>query len=515
MFLLSFLLFSSIYIDGENYIKIYRSSHEIDLFFVDEGFFNPAGGLGIIGAELNPASLGRVPDVQFMTAFSLSGVSSSDIDSFSFDIEEDGEDITNTAFLDPGSRLYGQYNALGGFNFIGFAKRFGMVSLGISYGSGYKLGFEASLSGDIHGDFRADEAFEFTHDEFSEIPEGDTVSVNPLFKGAVAFDNPVPLRVEYSDLPIFLGTGINIGPLAFGVGFKFQKCRLSAEGGFSTHIDSFVVEVRDTTVIDADGDEWIIDDFSAALDFDENLAEGTITSSGFSATHPVFTLGTLLDGEGLKLSFGFDIGSQYELEGDYGWDFSAISELPDSFVSIDSTGLIIEEDSLISGRAVIVIDSMIRERGSEFGNESLKFAGSSFNFGFIIEPMNLGVNGKLAFRSDYSFSKIGLYTYTALPFPVIDARLGLAADVLILSGYELEEIDWRLIPSATIGLSLSYQRDYLNFYMPVKYDVSHIALNILNSQLGDEDDSDMDLSLTGGSNIWDNLAFGFGFSVKM
>ncbi len=513
MLFLSFLLFSALYVDGKNYVKIYRGSHRIDLFFVEEGFFNPAAGIGIAGAGLNPASLGRSPDVQFFTAFSLPGVSATDVDTFSFNVEGDETTVSNDVLVNPGSRLYAQYNALGGIDFIGFSKRIGMFGLGLSYGSGYKLGVEASLSGSIYGDIRMDEAFEFTNDDFSEISYGDTVRVNPLFKGAVTLENEVPLRLEYSDIPFFLGAGVNFGPLSFGAGLKFQKLSLYGEGSFSIHIDSLVMEVRDTTVIDGNGDEWIIEDFSAALDFDENLAEGEIISSGFSATHPVFCIGSIIDFPGMQISWGFDFGAQYDLAGSYSWYFSNISELPDSFVSVDSTYLTIVEDSLISGRAIIVIDSMIREEESESGDEVLSSAGSSFNFGFVVEPINLGINGKLAFRSDYSFSKVGLYTYTPIPAPVINVRLGLAADVLILSGYEFEDLDWRLIPSATLGLSFSYERDYLSFYLPVKYDVSHIALAILGNVL--DEDEDVSFDMHSSSSIWDNLAFGLGFRVKI
>jgi len=517
MVLLSFLLFSALYIEGESYVKIYRSSQEIDIFFLEKGFFNPAGGFGIIGAGSNPATLGKSPDVQFFTAFSLAGVSASDIDTFSFEFEGDEDTVNNSASVLPGSRLYGQYRALGGVNFIGFSKRIGMFGVGMSYGSGYKLGVEASLSGSIYGNMRADEVFEFTHDDFSEIPDGDTVSVNPLFKGAVTLDNPVPLRVEYSDIPIFLGAGVNVGPLGFGAGLKFQNCRILGEGSFAAHMDSFVVEVRDTVVLDGNGDSWIIEDFSAELDFDQDLATAEIYSSGLSATHTVLSLGGLLDGGFMKLSLGFDLGANYDLSGGYSWDFSIVSELPDSFASVDSTNLTIVQDSLISGRAIIVIDSMIREQGTEFDDDaSLTFSGSSFNFGFLIEPINLGVSGKLAFPSaDYSLSKVGLYTYIPIPVPVIDVRLGLAASFIFLGGSEID-MDWRVIPAATLGLSFSYERDYLRFYLPVKYDVSHIATAILNSVLSDdEDDRNAVFDMSGSSNIWDNLAFGFGFSVKM
>ena len=515
MFFLSFLLFSSVYVDGENYVKIYRSSHEMDLFFVEKGFFNPAGGIGIIGAELNPASLGKTPDVQFLTAASLAGVSSTDVDTFSFEVEEDNGTVTDSIFVNAGSRVYAQYSALGGFNYIGFAKRFGMFGFGLSYGSGYKVGVETSLSGNIYGDIDVDEGFEFTHEDFSEISPGDTLRVNPLFKGAVTLDNAVPLRVEYSDYPIFLGGGVGIGPLSFGTGLKFQNCRVTGEGSFSGRIDSLVMEVNDTVVTDDGGDEWIIEDFSAALDFDEDFANADITTSGLSKMHPVFSLGMLLDEEFIKLSFGFDFGASYELSGDYGWDFSAVSELPDSFVSVDSTNLTIIEDSLVTGRAVIVIDSMVRERETEFDNEGLSLPGSSFNFGFIIEPINLGISGKLAFPADYSLSKVGLYTYSPIPVPVIDAKLGLATDVIILTGHEVDGTIF--IPSATLGLSLSYERDYLRFYLPVKYDVSHIASSIIGNLLDEEDGEDEEVffDVHSDSGIWDNLAFGLGFSVKM
>lgn len=517
MFFLSFLLFSAIYIEGQDYVKIYRSSHDIDLFFIEDGFFNPAAGYGIVGAELNPAALGNSPNVQFLTAFSLPGVSASDVESFSFEVEtERGDILNNPGSVVQGSRLYGGYHALGGINFLGFSKKLGMFGIGILYGSGYKLGVEASLSGSIYGDVRADEVFEFTHDDFSEIPADDTVRVDPLFKGAVTLENDVPLRLEYSDIPIFLGTGVGIGPLSFGLGLKFRNCKILGEGSFSAHIDSLVVEVRDTIVPDNQGDLWTIENFSAALDVDEDLVTGDISSSGLSVMHPVFTIGSIADFPGMKISWGFDLGGNYNFEGSYSWNFSWVDSLPEEFVSIDSTNLTIDSIAeYIGGRAVIVIDSIFRDSESESDDVSLSFSGSSFNFGFIFEPINLGFTGKLAFPADYSLTQFGLYTYAPIPVPVIDAKLGLAANAVILSGREVDW-DWVIIPSASIGLSLSYERDYLKFYLPIKYDVSHIATAVLNSILGDEDDDrDVIFDTRSSSNVWDNLAFGFGFSVKM
>jgi hypothetical protein len=517
MFFLSFLLFSALYIDGENYIQIYRSSNEIDLFFVEQGFFSPAIGSGIVGADLNPATLGKTGDVEFFTAFSLAGVSTNDIDTFSFKVEDSGTEM-DSAFVTDQSRLYGQYHALGGLNFIGFSKRFGRFGLGVSYGGGYKLGIKASFSGSVSGSFEMDEPFELTHDNFSEIGEGEVLEVNPYFSGGISFYNPVPLRVEYSDAPIFLGGGINFGPLGIGAGLKFQNCRLIGEGTLAARIDSFSLRVDSNSVVDSEGNDWIIEDFSAELEFDENLFDGEISSSGLTVTHPVFKFGTIVDFPIFKLSLGFDFGANYELSGGYEWRFSAISELPDSFVNIDQTDLTIDSvGRTITGTAVITIDSIIREEESDSDDVNLTFAGSSFNFDVLLDlPIKLGFNGRLAFPSaDYSLSKFGTCLYTRLPVPVIGVDLGLATDFVVLGGTEFSDLDWRIIPSATLGLSFSYERDYLGFYLPVKYDVSHVASSVLGSVLEGDEDEDVNFDIRGTSNLWDNLAFGLGFRVKM
>jgi hypothetical protein len=505
-----FLLFSALYVDGENYAKIYRSSNEIDLFFVEKGFFNPALGAGIIGADINPATLGKMSDVEFFTAFSLPGVSEVGVNEFSVRIEDEEVSEEDTLF----GPISGKYHALGGINFIGFGKRFGQFALGISYGAGYKLGIEASLSGNVYGSIQPDETFEFTNEDFSEIEAGDTVRVRPLFKGALTLDNPVPLRLQYSDFPIFLGAGYVFGPLGLGIGLKFQNCQILGEGGFATHIDSLVMEVRDTTVFDSDGDDWLIRNFSAALDFHEDLVTGEIYSEGLSAMHPVFNLGTIIDFPVMDIFLGFDLAKNYELKGGYRWDFSWVSEIPDSFIHVDTTTYMHNiHDSLISGRAIITIDSVIWDEESEIDNNArLTFSGSSFNFGFLIEPLNLGFSAKLAFPyADYYLNKIGLCTYVDLPVPVVDVRLGLAADCVFLTGSEVANLIF--IPSATMGLTFSYQRDYLQFYLPIKYDVSHIASSIINKIVEDQEDVTFDMKSS--SNLWDNLAFGFGFRVKI
>ena len=517
MFFLSFLLFSAIYIDGENYIKIYRSSNEIDLFFFEQGFFSPAAGFGIVGADLNPAVLAKSDDVQFFTAITLPGISSNDVDSFSFEVErEEDDDITENAYVTGGSRLYAQYRALGGLNFIGFSKRFGNFGVGISYGGGYRLGVQGSLSGSIYGTFQSEDAFDFTHEDFSEIDEGEVISVIPEISGGVSLINPVPLRVEYSDSPIFIGGGYSYGPVAVGAGLKFQNCRILGEGNFTARIDSLSVRVEDTVVVDGDGNEWLIEDFSAELDldFDEDLFTGTVSSTGLSTTRPLFTLGALFDFPGMKLSLGFDFGGSYDLSGSYSWNFSWVDSLPEDFVSIDSTNLTIIEDSLITGVAVIVIDEMIRDSVLDSGS-SLTFSGSSFNFSFLIDtPLKLGFNGRLGFPvSDYSLNKLGLCLYSRLPVPAVGVDFGLAADCVFLGGSEVD--DFIFIPSATLGLSFSYERDYLGFYLPVKYDVSHIASIVVNNVFENSEDEDVTIGINNSSNIWDNLSFGLGFRVKM
>lgn len=517
MFCLSFLLFSALYIDGQNYVKIYRSSSAIDLFFIEQGFFSPVIGSGIVGADLNPATLGKSGDVEFFTAFSLPGVSSNDIDSLSLEIDSEGEVVNEGVYLTEGSRLYGQYRALGGVNFIGFSKRLGRFGVGISYRSGYKLGVEASLSGSIYGNLELDEAFEFTHEDFSEIPEGEVVNVTPRVSGGVSLVNPVPLRVEYSDSPIFLGGGTNFGPIGLGVGLKFQNCRLMGEGRFSARVDSFALRVDSASVLVSEGEEWTVEDFSAELEFDDSLFGAQISSTGLSATNPVFSLGTNFDLPILNLSFGLDLGGSYDLSGGYEWRFSAISDLPEDFVDVDTTNLEIDSvNNYITGRAIITIDSVIYDEESDSDdNLSMTFAGSSFNFGVLIDlPLKLGFNGRLGFpASDYSFNKLGACLYSRLPVPVIGVDLGLAADMVILTGSEVDEFIF--VPSATVGMSFSYERDYLGFYLPVKYDISHVASTILNNALEENEGEDVFLDMRGSSGFWDNLAFGLGFKVKM
>ena len=519
MFFLSFLLVSTLYIDGNNYVKVYRGSSDIDLFFIEQGFFNPALGFGIVGADLNPAVLGKTGNVDFFSALSLPGVSSNDLNSSTFRIEADqGDTIENDVLVTPGSRLYGQYSSLGGINFVGFSKKFGMFGVGISSGGGYRLGVEASLSGNVYGSFQPDEPFEFTHEDFSEIPIGDTIGLRPRISGGVYLNNPIPFKIEYSDAPIFLGAGLNKGPVSFGAGLKFQQCKVMAEGEFAAGIDSLILRVDDTVIVDGDGDSWIIQNFSAELEtINEDLVTGMIGSAGFSKTHTVFTLGTLFDFSGLKLSMGFDFGASYELTGSYSWDFSWVDSLPEDFASVDSTYLTIIQDSLVTGRAIIRIDSLFRDSESDFiSDTTFTFAGSSLNFSFLLDmPLKIGFNGRFGFpASDYSLNKLGLCLYSHLPVPGISADLGLAADCIFLTGSEVD--DFIFIPSATLGLSLSYEKDFLCFYLPIKYDVSHIASAILNKIIEDEeDDGDFSLDMSGSTGIWDNLAFGLGFRVKM
>ncbi len=495
--MLIFLLLSSINAEGDYNIQLYHASTEINSFFLDQGFLNPAAGSGIIGANINPATLGSSQGVDFYSGFSFSGESN-----FAFEESLEVGGMQDTLVI-PFSTLY---NAMGGLNFIGLSKKIGIFGVGISYGGGYKWGLEANLNGSISGEFRPEEPFELTHSDHPDIPEGDTISVDMPLNGKISVGTQTPIRVEYSKTPFFIGGGVDLGLFNLGAGFKFFSNRLFGEGSFNVLPENFSVLV-DTTVT-SQGEEWTIDSVNGYAVINDTLLSGKIASSGFSATQTAFDIGMLLDAKLIKFSLAYEYAPDFSLSGGYEWNFSLISDLPDS-VEINTDNLNVDTASnTISGNVGVVINDLPKDVNSERDDNMNLFFSSyhSLKAGlqFNLSLLKIGINGTIDFPSsgDYSLSKWSGGLSLGLPIPVVDVDMGLAGSLLCLSGSKVEENIY--IPSAIIGMSLSYGHDHLRIDIPIKYDITQLALSSVEELKG-----------KGTSNLWDNLSFGFGLRVRL
>lgn len=493
--MLIFLLFLGFDIEGDYYLQINHTSSSINLFFLDEGFHNPTAGYGIVGADLNPAVLAAGRNLDFYTGFSMSGKSSSNFEE-SFEISGVEDSVTIPFGI--------RYNEIGGMDFIGVSKKIGPVGIGISYQRGYKWGLEMGLTGSITGDFHPDEPFEFTHSDYSEIPEGDTIIIDIPFSGGISIETQKPLSVEYSSSPIFIGAGIGLGPLKLGAGMKFSRNKLFGQGSIAILPSTFSVMV-DTVVRSPSGNDWTIDSLIGYATINDTLFYGKLDGD-ISSTQSAFTLGALLDVKILKASVAYEHGSSFGLLGGYEWLFSRIDDLPESF-EIDTSSLVVDTiNNRISGAIGIIMSSVGKDVQSEIGDADLYFSGyNSIRAGFQLDLLilKLGLSGSLDFPSA---GDISIYEWCGgvsfgLPVPILDVNAGITGGVLWL---DTEEENF-FLPSATFGLSVGYKQDNFRVNLPLKINITQFLLGAV----GDLEEEEVSFD------FWSNVSFGLGIGVSL
>lgn len=492
--MLIFLLFFAIEVEGDYYIQIDHTSSSNNLFFLDEGFLNPAVGSGIIGADVNPAVLASTRNIDFYTGFSLAGKGSSDFEE-SFEIEGVEESIEVPFGV--------RYNALGGMDFIGGAKKVGPISFGISYSCGNKWGIEMGLSGSVTGDFRPTEPFELTHADHPDIPIEDTIVIDIPIHGGLSIDMEDPLRLEYSSSPIFIGAGTGFGPIKLGAGLKLTNCSVLGSGSFTVLPGTFSVSL-DTTAsgwnVNVTGDATINDTlFYGRLDGDVR------------STQTAFNLGVLLDVKLLKLSLAYEFGNSYNLTGNYNWLFSSISDFPEDF-EIDTAGMeVVSDSNIIRGNVGVIFSDIPKEIHRETGSAALYFVGyNSIKAAFQLDLFlfRLGMCGSYDFPSsgDVSLRRLNAGLTLGLPFPVLNVNVGLAGSLLWLDT-EDEDLDF-FLPSATAGLSVSYRQDNFRVDLPLKVNITQFLVENLG-ELEEE-------GIEGVSfNLWDNISLGLGIGISL
>lgn len=493
--MLIFLLFLAIDVNGEFYIQIDHRSSSNNLFFLDEGFINPTAGYGIIGADVNPAVLASGGNLDFYTGFSLTGRGVLDFDEY-YNVEG-VEDSIRIPFSV-------RYNELGGMDFFGISKKIGPVNIGICRPGGYKWGFEMGLTGSVSGDFNPEDPIELTHGDHPEIPEEDTIIVDLPISGGIFIDTPEPLRIEYSSSPIFIGAGTGFGPVKVGVGLKFTKNRILGKGSITVRPDTFSILV-DTVVRSPSGDDWTVDSLVGYAVIDDTLYYGNLDGD-ISTTQTAFDLGVILDTKILKLSLAYEYGTSYTLTGNYKWLFREIAGFPE-VLEFDTSGLQVDSiNNIVSGSVGVIFNEIPKETNSEIGISNLHFAGyHSLRGGVQLDLflLRLGLNGSIDFPTsgDIRLMRLDAGLAFGLPIPVFDVNMGLAGSLIWLN---TEDEDF-FLPSATIGMSLSYKQDNFRVALPFKLNITQFLLSAVE-QVEEEDIS---------FDFWGNINLGLGIGISL
>lgn len=495
MFLI--ILFMTIQIEGDYYIQLNHTSSSTNLFFLDRGFLNPAEATGIIGADINPAVLASSGNLDFFTGFSFAGKSSTTLED-SFDVGGVEESIYVP--FDFG------YSEMGGMDFIGISKRIGRFGIGVSLARGYKWGLEMGLNGSIQGDFHPEEPFKLTHSDHPDIPDGDTIVVDIPFNGGISVECADPFKIEYSSSPIFVGAGTGIGPIKIGAGLKFSRNKLHGSGNIAVIPDTFSVSV-DTTVEGSLGDMWVVDVAGTAF-INDTLFYGTLQGD-IEATQTAVNVGLLLDAKILKVSLVYEFGNGFGLLGEYGWLFTQIAELPDSF-DIDTTGMNVDTvNHQITGNVGITISDLQKKVNQEIGDANLQFVGyHSLKAALLLKipGIKLGINGAidLPASNELNIQRISAGVFLGLPVPVLDVSFGVAGSILWLNT-ESPDIEDIFIPSATVGLSVGYKHDNFRIAIPLKMNITQVLLGTMTKL--EEEEFTFD--------FWENINFGIGIGISL
>lgn len=501
--MLILIIFSSFIVEGDYYLEVRHSSGFINLSFHDPGFTNPALGSGIIGAGENPATLGYPSRFEIFGGFTgpVEGTYNFS-ESFNIDAVDDSINIPFDII----------YNDPGGFDFIGISRSFGPFGLGISYSKGYTWGLEFGMNGNIHGVFHPDEPFQFTHSDYSEIPEGDTIRFRLPLSGGIRIQTPDPVNVRYSTSPIFMGGGFDFGSFKLGCGVKFSRNKLQGSGNFLIIPDTFSIVV-DTVVSDG-VDDWEIDSLVGNFIIRDTVVSGSFHSlEDEYVTQPSFNLGCIFDLKLLKISLAYEYGSGYSMPGGYEWIFRRVSGIPENY-ELDTTDFVVNSNANYVGGSVDVTMSELpvdEDRDTELNG--MNFSGyNSLKAGLAISmpAMDFGINGGIEFpvSEDYCICRLNSALFTRVPFPVIDVSAGISGSFLWIrgTGNSFEQFEDFYLPALSAGISLGYTGGPVHVGIPVKINFSQIAVDYLSDNFAEKETP---------FNPFENLNIGIGMRIKI
>jgi len=494
MIILFFISFST---SGKFDVKYITGNPALNLYFLDQGFLDVSMGKGIIGASINPAVLSQSASGNFYI-----GIGGFRSISTNYDYDYDFGELDENLHIP----IRFGIEETGGLDFLGFSKKIGPFVWGFSYQRGFEAGLELDINGGIQDSFYFSYDDTFTHSEYSDIPEQDTIPVHiPIYTyfNIKAMGNG---SVHYTSTPIFFGIGGGNKFLKFGIGTKIVRQKLYGDIAtkISGSIDS-VFTVIDTSIISPlSGDTWRID----SLRVMSSINMDSIISAGFRGRIGGFgknvVMGGLLNLNFIRLGLVYEWHQDFDLAGWYLGNFSVISGMP-GFVTVDTTDLNIDAaNNTISGRIKILVDSIPYSQDSTYRKASLHQSSIStiraaINLKLWVIKLGAGVNVDITSHKN-TLGDLYIVGSAYLPLPKIKIRLGVASNAKYI---KLENLSTRYIPSSVlIGLGTGYNFGKFRVDIGVRTNLSLGVLSLIKA----EESKNL--------NIEDTVNIGFGLSYN-
>lgn len=397
MFSLIYFLFSQTSLNF--YYRIPLNS----LYFLHKGFLDASQGEGIIGENLNPASLhfGSKNELGIFGSNSFK----TDID---FTIPLGIDSIGGSELIKPEIPIKLTIEDKGGLDFIGAKSKIGLIDFGISYHTEEVYGANLNLdySNNINLNIKIKDFL--SKEDHPDIPSGVIIPINIKLNGNGNFDITGSGNLKNSLSPVNIGGAIGLGNLSLGAGINIK--RYKGITNLNYEIDGIFQNINikiDTTCQDNQGESWKLD-INIKGPFNDKIFKDKIIGD-FSGTQFGIVLGSKVKSPLLSAGFSLNYNFPFTLSGEIKGIYSYIDGL-ESFV-FDTNNITVDPDShTITGTAnVSSIKFFYNNKEHEILKTSLKFPGllginAGLNINLLI--LNLNISGGLDLPGgNYAFGK--------------------------------------------------------------------------------------------------------------
>ena len=468
-----------------------------NLFYTDPGFLNPAYSHGMVGSFLNPAGLSKdLKKINVGFAFSFTQRSSSIHDITLYN----GEDSTFNDTINTSLSL--NFEDRGGFDFFGVATRLGPLSLsaGMYRSEGYKMAF-ASDSSNSRFTITKQLHQKLTHDELSQIPEGDTIPVIYDLYSEFIMSSYADFDAQFISKPTFyIGGSFGNSIVSGGAGIKFRAInnRLVSNSYIRAGLDTFSLGVTPDS-----GTDWTVN-----LNATENQSVANIFSiDGDNAISKFVTEyygGILIDIKMFKIGLALDYTPSKPAITSYNFNISKFDSIninvninsDSANVTVDTTGHVITGTIPVSFFNITNSDTSFSGTFGIPGTFDAKI-GAAFAFPFI----STGFSGGLFYMSGdgMMLGKAHATGSLVLNVPHVPIRFNVEGiwPYLYLNGKNIP-----LTPYVNFGGGLSLLLGPVSIDGTVKISASNLMLNTIGDGIGS-----MDLKKS--------ASFGLGFRLNI
>ncbi|MEO0255242.1 MAG: hypothetical protein ABIN20_07480 [candidate division WOR-3 bacterium] len=452
--------FLHIFIFIQTSLNFYYRTPLNSLYFLHRGFLDVSQGEGIIGENLNPASLhfgaknelvifgsnGFKTEIDFNIPIGIDSIGGTEIPKYEIPLKLTAEDK-------------------GGFDFLGAKTKVGLIDLGISYyneeiyGANLDLNYLNNISLDLKiKDFLSKE-------DHPDIPKNVTIPVKIKLEGDgnLIFNGNGTLKSQLS--PFNIGASIGFGIIGLGAGINIKRYSGKADLNYDIKGNFQSITLRiDSTFKDNLGRPWNVN-ISINGPFKDKIFNDKITGD-FSGTQFGVVLGAKVQVPLITAGFSFNYNFPFTLSGGIQGLYSYIDGI--SKYLIDTNNITVDTiNRTITGQVNIdSVEFFYNNLEHEILRKSLKFPGllglnAGANINLLIINLNLAGGIDLP-QGRYAFGKAYFMVSSGFGAGFFHINYG-----SVFSWRYLKYEDFYLFtpPNVTFGLGSNLNLPFFSLYL--------------------------------------------------